>query len=194
MSKSQKNKPLLPENLEKIKILLELLNNKSEYITETEIKNELKDDFDLNVLHYAVGFPNELGWSTKYIQQRTQYLANLAIITEHKLIQEWSHPNGTKYKITLKGIAVLNDLRTSEFSKRLLTSSKRLEILSLALIILTGFLIVYSIISISIVCNSNTICYAYHLEIGSWMVISIALIILILCFMYLKLNSKWNKD
>ena len=47
----------------------------------------------------------------------------------------------TKYIITIHGIEVLNQLRNSRYSKDLLISSKRLEILTIILIIFTAILI-----------------------------------------------------
>ncbi len=97
--------------------------------------------FDYKVLNYAVGFPNELGWSSYNVRKRTSYLADMSIITGYKLVQEWSHPKETKYIITIHGIEVLNQLRNSRYSKDLLISSKRLEILTIILIIFTAILI-----------------------------------------------------
>ena len=51
--------------------------------------------FDYKVLNYAVGFPNELGWSSYNVRKRTSYLADMSIITGYKLVQEWSHPKET---------------------------------------------------------------------------------------------------
>ena len=209
MAKSQTILPKL-KSLEKLEVLLEILNEQSDgYIPDSELKTRFKEHLNPNkkldntslensfnnTTIYALGINDKVG---RPLIDTPEYLAAIAQIWQTKLIDmEQLTINGKKencYMITIKGIEVLNNLRNSRHSKGLLTSSRRLEILTLALIAFTGYLIVYSVASIMITCNGNAVCYTYPLEVGFGVVITIAVLILILYFLYLKLKSKWNMD
>ena len=209
MAKSQTIPPKL-KSLEKLEVLLEILNEKSDrYMPDSELKTEFKERLNPNkkldntalensfnnTITYALGINDKVG---RPLIDTPEYLAAIAQIWQTKLIDMEQLPiEGKKencYMITIRGIEVLNQLRNSRHSKGLLTSSRRLEILTLALIAFTGYLIVYSVASIMITCSGNAVCYTYPLEVGFGVVITIAVLILILYFLYLKLKSKWNMD
>ena len=174
MAKPQSINPPNLESLEKLEVLLEILNERSDrYVpydeiekefmkrvnskkefTEEDLKNKLK-----NVLSYAAGslrddvpLSNESGSGLSYVA----YLADITQIRNAKLVI-WLRclKEGGKtrdqdcYMITIRGIEVLNHLRNSGHSKGLLESSRRLEILARVTGILTIFLIVMAILSIS---------------------------------------------
>ena len=164
--------------------------NPNKKLDDTTIENSFN-----NTKVYALGINDKVG---RPLIDTPEYLAAIAQIWQTKLIDlEQFDINGKKencYMITIRGIEVLNNLRNSRHSKGLLTSSRRLEILTLALIAFTGYLIVYSVASIMITCNGNAVCYTYPLEVGFGVVITIAVLIIILYFLYLKLKSKWDID
>lgn len=166
------------ESLEKLEVLLEILNEQSDrYVPYGEIEKEFMkrvnskkrfDEVDLrnklvNVLSYAEGLrddlppTNEKGLPDQYVPHTASYLADIAQIRQTKLIDRMRLPlkveGKTKeqdcYMITIRGIEVLNLLRNSRYSKGLLVSSRRLEILARVTGILTIFLIVMTILSIS---------------------------------------------
>lgn len=170
MAKSQPIKPHKLESLEKLKILLEILNEQSDrYVPYDEIEKEFmkrvnsKKRFDVvdlrnklvNVLSYAEGLRDDLppandkGLPDQYVPHTASYLADIAQIRYTKLIDRIRLPlkveGKTKeqdcYMVTIRGIEVLNQLRNSSHSKELLISSKRLEILTIILIIFTAILI-----------------------------------------------------
>ena len=157
----------------------------------------------MNILSYSEGLPelppaNTKGIPEQNIPHNASYLADIAQIRYTKLIDRMRLPlqveGKTKeqdcYMITVRGIEVLNHLRNSRHSKGLLASSKRLEILTLALIAFTGYLIVYSVASIMISCNGKSACYSYPLMVGFGTVIVIAILFLILYWVYSKLRSR----
>jgi hypothetical protein len=214
-------KPPRLESLEKLWILLESLNEQPDrYVPYDEIEKEFMkrlnhkkkfDEVDLrnklvNVLSYAEGLrddlppANEKGLPDQYVPHTTSFFADIAQIRQTKLIDRMRLPlkedGKTReqdcYMITIRGIEVLNHLRNSRHSEGLLASSKRLEILTLALLVFTGYLIVYSITSIMISCKGETSCYSYPLEVGFGTVVTIIILIAIVLFLYSKLKSKRN--
>jgi hypothetical protein len=156
MAKSQTIPPKL-KSLEKLEVLLEILNEQSDrYVPDSELKTRFKehlnpnkklDDTTIensfnNTKVYALGINDKVGRPSI---DTPEYLAAIAQIWQTKLIDmEQLTINGKKencYMITIKGIEVLNQLRNSKYSKDLLISSKRLEILTMILIIFTVILI-----------------------------------------------------
>jgi hypothetical protein len=166
MTKPQSIEPPKLESLEKLEVLLEILNEQSDkYVPYNEIEKEFMkrvnskkkfNEVDLrnklvNILNYAAGYlrddvplSNETGSGLSYVA----YLADITQIRNAKLVIWWrcSKKGGKTrdqdcYMITLRGVEVLNHLRNSRHSKDLLISSKRLEILTIILIIFTAILI-----------------------------------------------------
>jgi hypothetical protein len=198
MAKSQLIKPHKLESLDKLDVLLEILNERSDrYVPYDEIEKEFmkrvkaKKKFDVvglrdklvNVLSYAEGLrddlppANENGLPDQYVQHTASYLADIAQIRYTKLIDRTKLPlkveGKTKeqdcYMITIRGIEVLNQLRNSIHSKELLISSKRLEILTIILIIFTAILIATK---------------PFYISLG---VLGIVIFIAVLYFIFMKL-------
>ena len=156
MAKSQTIPPKL-KSLEKLEVLLEILNEQSDRcIPDSELKTKFKERLNPNkkldntalensfnnTTSYALGINDKVG---RPLIDTPEYLAAIAQIWQTKLIDmKQLTINGKKencYMITIKGIEVLNQLRNSRYSKDLLISSKRLEILTMILIIFTAILI-----------------------------------------------------
>ncbi len=164
MAKSQTIPPKL-KSLEKLEVLLEILNEKSDrYIPDSELKTKFKERLNPNkkldntalensfnnTIIYALGINDKVG---RPLIDTPEYLAAIAQIWQTKLIDMEQLPiEGRKencYMITIRGIEVLNQLRNSRHSKGLLKSSRRLEMLARVTGLLTIFLIVMAILSIS---------------------------------------------
>lgn len=156
MAKSQTIPPKL-KSLEKLEVLLEILNEQSDRrIPDSELETKFKerlnpnkkldntalDNSFKNTKNYALGINDKVG---RPLRDTPEYLAAIAQIWQTKLIDmEQFTIEGKKancYMITIRGIEVLNQLRNSRHSKELLISSKRLEILTIILIIFTAILI-----------------------------------------------------
>ena len=221
MAKSQTIKLQKLESLEKLEVLLEILNEQSDrYVPYDEIEREFMkrlnsrkkfSEVDLrnklvNILFYSEGLPelppaNAKGIPEQNVPHTASYLADIAQIRQTKLIERMRLPlkedSKTKeqdcYMITIRGIEVLNHLRNSRHSKGLLESSRRLEILTFVLIAFTGYLIVYSVASIIINCKGESACYTYPLEVGFGTVIVIAILVFMLHWLCSKLGSRWNR-
>ena len=155
MAKSQTILPKL-KSLEKLEVLLEILNEQSDrYIPDSELKTKFKERLNPNkkldntalensfnnTIIYALGINDKVG---RPLIDTPEYLAAIAQIWQTKLIDmqfPYEINKENCYMITIKGIEVLNHLRNSRHSKDLLISSKRLEILTMILIIFTAILI-----------------------------------------------------
>ena len=144
------------ESLEKLEVLLEILNEQSDrYTPDSELKTKFKERLNPNkkldntalensfnnTTSYALGINDKVG---RPLIDTPEYLAAIAQIWQTKLIDmqfPYEINKENCYMITIKGIEVLNHLRNSRHSKDLLISSKRLEILTMILIIFTAILI-----------------------------------------------------
>jgi hypothetical protein len=189
MAKSQTIQPKL-ESLKKLEVLLEILNEQSDgYIPDNELKTKFKerlnpnkklDDTRLenifnNTITYALGLNDKVG---RPIVHTPEYLAAIAQIWQTKLIDLMPVSNEINkencYMITIKGIEVLNQLRNSRHSKELLILSKRLEILTIILIIFTAILIATKPLYVSL---------------G---VLGIVIFIAVLYFIFMKVYRMWK--
>ena len=179
MAKSQSKKLPKLKSLEKLEVLLEILNEQSDrYVSYDEIEKEFiervnsRKKFDegdfknklINTLLYSEGLPelppaNTKGIPKQNIPHTASYLADIAQIRYTKLIDrmrlqlkvEGKTKEQDCYMITVRGIEVLNHLRNSRHSKELSESSRRLEKLTFVLIIFTFILIVTKSLPVSLV-------------------------------------------
>lgn len=165
MAKPRSKKLPNLESLEKLNVLLEILNEQSDrYIPDSELKTRFKERLNPNkkldnialensfnnLITYALGLNDKLSPPSIHT---SEYLAAIAQIWQTKLIEMIQLPLDGKeencYMITVRGIEVLNHLRNSRHSKEMLSSSKRIELLARVTGILTIFLITITLLSIS---------------------------------------------
>ncbi len=132
-------------SVEKYEALLELLDrNPNRFITDDEIKHSLGRRFDANTLIDAQGYRipeiTNAELNKKSNQELAVYMGALAQVKQTQLITLWTNPNThiPGYRITLKGIEVLSQIRG-------VRSSRNLEKLTAVLFLVTLVLIVTSL-------------------------------------------------